>query len=133
MAKMDGAVGVRRTIVEKVDGTAGGGLPYLVIEASFCPPPEPKGLILGQIRFHGEGGLGEGKGRLQLRRRGHKKLRLGSKNLLRTQCKRRKWKFPGNKEVAVSVLLFMEVGKIAEYETVEFCRLRGSDLEGQDK
>jgi hypothetical protein len=91
---MDGTVGVWGPIVEEVDGTAGGGLPYLVIEASFGPSLEPKRLILGQIRFHGEGGLGEGKGRLQLRRRGHKKLRLRMKNLLRIQCKRRKSEIP---------------------------------------
>ena len=42
-------------------------------------------------------------------------------------------KFPGNKEVVVNVLLFMEVGNALEYETVELWRLRGSNLGGRDK
>ena len=71
MAKVDGAVGVGRAVVEDVGGPAGAGLPQLVIEAQRGPASQPKRLILRQIRLHREGGLRQRQGRLQLRRWGH--------------------------------------------------------------
>src|ERR1700722_11556776 len=75
MAKMDGSVGVGRAVVQQVDRPPTAGFAHLFIETELGPTGQSKGLILRQIGFHGEGGLGQREGRLQLWRRGHRGLR----------------------------------------------------------
>ena len=57
VAEVDGAVGVGRAVVEDVLGGSGAGGADLVIQMLFLPAFEACGLILRQIRLHGEGGL----------------------------------------------------------------------------
>ncbi len=57
--------------MQQVDGPPLAGFAHLFIEAELGPTGQSKRLILRQIGFHCEGGLGQGKGRLQLWRRGH--------------------------------------------------------------
>ena len=69
VAQVNGSVGVGRAVVKQVDRAAAAGLAQLFIEPERGPASQPKRLILRQIGLHREGGLGQGKGRLQLRRR----------------------------------------------------------------
>ena len=68
MAQVDGAIGVRRAVVEKVGGATMAGFAQLVVEAERGPAFQPKRLILRQIGLHRKGG----KSRLQLRRWRHR-------------------------------------------------------------
>ena len=79
VAQVDGPIGVGRAVVKQVDGPSAAGFAQLFIEAERSPAGEPKRLILRQIGFHREGGLGQSEGRLQLRRRGHRDSVLGCK------------------------------------------------------
>ncbi len=72
VSEVNGSVGVGRAVVEQVNGAACPGFAQLLVEAERGPVLEPKGLILGQIGFHREGGLGQGERRLQLRGTGHR-------------------------------------------------------------
>jgi hypothetical protein len=71
MAEVNRAVGVGRSVVEKVSRAAGTGFAQFFVEADGIPFFEPKRLILRQIRLHGECSLRQGQGRLQLRRWRH--------------------------------------------------------------
>ena len=79
MAQVDGPVGVGRAVVQQVDRPSAAGFAHLFIETELGPSGQPKRLILRQIGFHCEGGLRQGKGRLQLRRRGHRDSVQGCK------------------------------------------------------
>ena len=57
VAQVNGAIGVRRTIVEQVGGTAAASLAQLFIEAERGPARQPKRFILGQIGLHRKGGM----------------------------------------------------------------------------
>jgi len=57
VSEVDGPIGIRRTIVEEVNGTTLAGLAQLLIEAQLGPASQPKWLILGEIRLHREGSL----------------------------------------------------------------------------
>ena len=72
VTQVNGPVCVGRAVVEQIGRAAQTGLAKLLIEAHGLPAGQTKRLIVGQISLHREGGLRKGKGRLQLRRRGHR-------------------------------------------------------------
>ena len=59
VAEMDGSVGVGWAVVEDVPGGSGAGGADLAVEVFALPGGEAGGLVGGQIRLHGEGGLGQ--------------------------------------------------------------------------
>ena len=59
VAEMDRAVGVGRAVVEPVRWFARSGGAHFFVEPDLLPALECRGLVLHQIRLHGEAGLGE--------------------------------------------------------------------------
>jgi hypothetical protein len=58
MAQVNGPIGVGRAVVEQVNWPAVASLAQLVIKPERRPAGQSKRLILGQIGFHRERGLG---------------------------------------------------------------------------
>ncbi len=57
VAEVDGSVGVGRAVVEDVFGGSGAGGANLGIQVLLLPGGEAFGLVVRQIRLHGEGRL----------------------------------------------------------------------------
>ena len=65
VAEVDGSVGIGRAVVEDVFGSSSAGGANLGIQVLLLPYLEAFWLVLGQIRLHREGRLGQVQGRLQ--------------------------------------------------------------------
>ena len=58
-AEVDRAIGIRRTIVQDVNRLPPVRLTNAVVDLGFLPVGEHFGLVLGQVRLHGEVGFGQ--------------------------------------------------------------------------
>src|SRR5216684_6820863 len=65
---MNGSIGVRRPIVQHVEGRPSACLADAVVKPQLLPALEGFRLVLGQVGLHGEGSLRQIDGRFQLER-----------------------------------------------------------------
>src|SRR5260370_11556658 len=65
---MNGSIGVRRPIVQHVEGRPSACLPDAVVKLHLLPALEDFRLVLGQVGLHGEGSLRQIDGLFQLER-----------------------------------------------------------------
>src|SRR5271165_1455797 len=80
---MHRTIGIRRAVVQHVDGLSLVRLPNAVVNPLFLPACEHLGLVLRQVRLHGEGSLGQVQRRFQVER--HSRILLS----LSPDCKSR--------------------------------------------